>query len=207
MQPFTVVKGIAAPMMERDVNTDIVIRIERLITFGRTELEPYAFEAWRYRPDRSENPDFILNQEPYRRAKILLNGVNFGCGSSREAAVWALQCIGIRCVIAPSFGDIFFNNCFQNGVLPIRLPLETIESMAAEARATPSAEFTVDLTQNAITTPSGQRIGFTVDPGRRTMLLEGLDEIGLTLRREHEITGFQMRDRSARPWIYERGVA
>ena len=153
MEPFTVLKGVAAPLMRQNVDTDVIIRIERLIEFGRKELGPYAFESWRYRPDGSENPDFLLNQEPYRNAKILLNGLNFGCGSSREGAVWALLCKGIRCVVAPSFGDIFFGNCFQNGVLPIILPLETVEGMADEARANPAGEFTVDLMKTLIHHP------------------------------------------------------
>ena len=202
MEPFTVLKGRAAPLMRQNVDTDVIIRIERLIEFGRKELGPYAFESWRYRPDGSKNPDFLLNQEPYRNAKILLNGLNFGCGSSREGAVWALLCKGIRCVVAPSFGDIFFGNCFQNGVLPIILPLETVEGMADEARANPAGEFTIDLMKTLITTPSGRTIPFEVEAQRRNMLLEGLDEIGLTMRRERDIVAFQAKDRARRPWIY-----
>ena len=203
MRPFTVLKGVAAPLMKRDVDTDVIIRIERLITVEKKDLGPYAFEAWRYLPDGSENPEFLLNRPPWRDTKILLNGVNFGCGSSREGAVWAIEGFGIRCVIAPSFGDIFYGNCFQNGILPIVLPLETIEEMAEQARQTQGGEFAIDLTTNEITTPTGAKVAFSVDPGRRQMLLEGLDEVGMTLKRESEIAAFRARDRAERPWIYD----
>jgi 3-isopropylmalate/(R)-2-methylmalate dehydratase small subunit len=202
MQPFTRLTGIAAPLLHANVNTDVLIRIERLIALAPDALGPYAFESWRYRPDGSENPDFVLNREPFRRARILLAGENFGCGSSREGAVWALLAFGIRCVIAPSFGDIFFNNCFQNGVLPVRLEMKTIERLAAVLAADPARAVTVDLEAMAIETPLNERIAFTIDTGRRAALLEGLDEIGRTLRQESEIADFQARDRQERPWIY-----
>ena len=207
MEAFTTLKGVAAPLMRQNVDTDVIIRIERLIALGRTELGPYAFESWRYLPDGSENSDFLLNREPYRRAKILLNGVNFGCGSSREGAVWALLCQGIRCVIAPSFGEIFFGNCFQNGVLPIVLPIDIVESMANEAQMDPTGEFTVDLNNTTIVTPNGRIIPFDVEAQRRDMLLEGVDEIGLTMRRDAEIAAFQNKDRVRRPWIYPAPAA
>jgi 3-isopropylmalate/(R)-2-methylmalate dehydratase small subunit len=207
MEPFTILKGVAAPLMRQNVDTDVIIRIERLIAFGRKELEPYAFESWRYLPDGSEDPEFVLNRDPYRTARILLNGINFGCGSSREGAVWALLCKGIRCVVAPSFGEIFFGNCFQNGVLPIVLPVETVEGLADEARATPTGEFTVDLMRTVITTPSGRAVPFEVEAQRRNMLLEGLDEIGLTMRRERDIVAFQAKDRARRPWVYPEAAA
>ena len=204
MEPFTAVTGVAAPLMRQNVDTDVIIRIER-INLGRRNLEPYCFEPWRYLPDGRSDPGFLLNQPPYDQARILLNAANFGCGSSREAAVWALQCIGIRCVVAPSFGEIFQTNCFQNGVLPIILPPETVGEMAEEARKSPDAAFTVDLDTTMITLPSGREIAFSIDPGRREMLLRGLDEIGLTIQRESAIANYQARDRAARPWIYDVG--
>jgi 3-isopropylmalate/(R)-2-methylmalate dehydratase small subunit len=202
MQPFTTLAGIAAPLLRANIDTDILIRIERLIALAPEALGPYAFESWRYRPDRTENPDFILNREPYRRARILLAGENFGCGSSREGAVWALVGFGIRCVVAPSFGDIFFNNCFQNGVLPVRLEMRDIERIAAALAADPARAITVDLDTMTIETPLNERIAFTVDAGRRAALLAGLDEVGQTLSRDSEIADFQARDRQDRPWIY-----
>jgi 3-isopropylmalate/(R)-2-methylmalate dehydratase small subunit len=204
MEPFTLVEGVAAPLMRQNVDTDVIIRIER-INLGRRKLESYCFESWRYLPNGESDPGFLLNQPPYDTAKILLNGENFGCGSSREAAVWALQCFGIRCVIAPSFGDIFFMNCLQNGVLPIVLPLDTVEEMAAEARGKPDAPFMVSLLANTVTLPSGRNIAFSIDSGQRDRLLQGLDDLGLTLQREPEIAAFQARDRVARPWVYDVG--
>ena len=208
MQPFRILRGVAAPLMRQNVDTDVIIRVERLISLERDALGPWAFESWRYTPDGAERPDFLLNQEPYRTAPILLAADNFGCGSSREGAVWALAGQGIRCVVAPSFGDIFYGNCFQNGVLPVALPREEVDRMAEEARADPPGIWTVDLEAKAITTPAGRRIAFAIDPQRREMLLEGLDQIGLTRRREDEIDAFQARDRRERPWIYfERSAA
>jgi 3-isopropylmalate/(R)-2-methylmalate dehydratase small subunit len=202
MEPFRIVRGVAAPLMRQNVDTDVIIRVERLIGLERDALGPWAFESWRYGPDGAERADFLLNQAPYRHAPILLAGDNFGCGSSREGAVWALAGQGFRCVIAPSFGDIFYGNCFQNGVLPINLPRAEVESLAEEARAAPDAEWTIDLIERAITSPTGRRISFGIDPQRREMLLDGLDQIGVTRRREAEIAAFQSRDRRERPWIY-----
>ena len=153
-------------------------------------------------PDRSDNPDFVLNQPRYRGAQILLSGENFGCGSSRESAVWALAGFGFRCLIAPSFGDIFTNNAFQNGMLLIRLPKEQVERLAAELMISATPAMTVDLQTQTITAPSGAVTPFEVDAELREALLEGRDEIGMTLMREADIRAFQNRDRSARPWIY-----
>jgi 3-isopropylmalate/(R)-2-methylmalate dehydratase small subunit len=200
MEKFTTLTGVAAPLLKADINTDIVVRIERLIYVARGELGRYCFETWRYRPDGSEDADFILNRPGYRAAKILLAGPNFACGSSREAAVWSLWDMGFRCVVAPSFGDIFFNNCFQNGMLPLILPADIVAALADEAAG--DAAFTVDLERQAITTPSGRAVPFTVDAARRRALLDGLDEIGTTLTREAEIAAFQSRHRQRRPWIY-----
>jgi 3-isopropylmalate/(R)-2-methylmalate dehydratase small subunit len=207
MQKFTVLTGVAAPLPRPNVNTDVLIRIERLVYIARGKLGPYCFEAWRYRTDGSEDPDFVLNRPAYRSATILIAGANFGCGSSREAAVWSLAEMGYRCVIAPSFGDIFFNNCFQNGMLPIVLPAATVAELAQQADcnasdATAGKTFTVDLERQAIATPLGLTIPFKVDAAKRRALLEGLDEIEMTLARNAEISDFQARDRQQRPWIY-----
>jgi 3-isopropylmalate/(R)-2-methylmalate dehydratase small subunit len=160
-----------------------------------------AFEAWRFRPDGSDDPDFVLNQPAYRGAAILVAGANFGCGSSREGAVWALKGMGLRCVIAESFGDIFFNNCFQNGVLPIRLPADAVRRLAAECSGG-NAQVTVDLVRQTVMSPHGERLDFEIEPMRRTALLEGLDEIGLTLKHADAIAAYQTSDKAARPWVW-----
>jgi 3-isopropylmalate/(R)-2-methylmalate dehydratase small subunit len=203
MEKFTSVSAIAAPIMVSNVNTDVIVRIERLIDIPPEELGPYAFEAWRYLPDRSPNPDFVLNQSRWHDAQILVCGDNFGCGSSREGAVWALAGLGIRAVIGTSFGDIFFNNCFQNGLLPVVLSPEAVAELAREVEASANgAPTTVDLEAQEVVGPSGARYPFQVDPLRRRALLDGVDAIGATLQREAEIAGFQARDRAERPWVY-----
>lgn len=198
MQPFTSVTGPAAPLMLANVDTDVIVRIERLTTLDKQALGPYSFEALRYRADGSEDPGFVLNQPPFRGAPLLLADANFGCGSSREGAVWALQAIGVRCVVAPSFGDIFRANCFQNGVLPIRLPAEQVQAMAKQAAS--GAAFTVDLQAQRLTAPDGTTLPFDIDALRRESLLAGLDEIGLTLQHADAITAWQANDRALRPW-------
>jgi len=204
MEPLREVEGTAAPLMRANIDTDVIIPMGRLLRAARDELGRYAFEPLRYRDDGSENPEFVFNQAAFRDAPILLAGRNFGCGSSREVAVWAMKEMGIRCVIAPSFGTIFQNNCFQNSVLPIELPEETVEAMAAEAHdGGANARFTVDLANNRITCPSGRTVEFEVMAARREALLEGLDDIGMTMRRAEAIAAFQDRDRGARPWIYD----
>ena len=200
MEPFVRVHGPAVPLMLPNVDTDVIIRIERLTSLSRDQLGPYALEALRLRPDGSEDPECILNQPRFRQAPILLAGPNFGCGSSREGAVWALRGIGIRCVIAPSYGDIFFNNCFQNGVLPIRLPMAQVELLAQQAAQ--GAAFTVDLETRVVTAPGGTALPFNVDPLRREALLHGLDDIGLTLKDDALIRAWQESDRAARPWAW-----
>jgi len=204
MEKFTVLRAIAAPLLRENIDTDIIIRIERLVgTSRRSELGRHAFESWRYRPDGSENPDFILNRQLYRRARILIAGRNFGCGSSREGAVWALAQMGFRAVLAPSFGDIFFNNCFQNGVLPAILAQPAVEAIARQVEADPERnEVTVDLQRCVVAAPDGSETSFAIDNLRRQGLLEGLDEIALTMKREAEIARFQADDRARRPWIY-----
>jgi 3-isopropylmalate/(R)-2-methylmalate dehydratase small subunit len=203
MQAFTVLEGAAAPLMRTNINTDIIIRIERLRDFAGDKLGPYAFESWRYKPDGSEDPAFVLNKPPYREARILIAGDNFACGSSREAAVWALQAFGIRAVIAPSFGPIFFSNCFQNGVLPVVLPARIVDELAAEVEATQGkGRVRVDLERCVVVSPSGKETAFTIDAMLREGMLEGLDQIELTRARETQIAAYQARDRAAHPWIY-----
>jgi len=205
MEKFTVLKGVAAPLMLANVDTDAIIRMERLSRLERGEFGRWAFESLRYLPDGSENPQFLLNQVPWRSATILLAAENFGCGSSRETAVWALWELGVRCVIAPSFGDIFYGNCFQNGMLPLRLPAADVEAIAVEA-GSGSREITVDLVGQRVVTGSGRAIAFDIEPGRRKALLEGLDAIGVTLSYAADIARFQAHDRIERPWLY-RGLS
>jgi 3-isopropylmalate dehydrogenase len=202
MPRFTEVTGRAAPLLRANIDTDVVIRIDRLIGNKRGQLGPFAFEAWRTQADGSENPDFVLNQAKYRGCQILVAGENFGCGSSREAAAWALIDFGLACVIAPSFGDIFAQNCFQNGVLCIALAKATVEAIAAELEAASDPRVTVDLKTQTIETPTGTVIAFDIDSERRLALLEGLDEISLTLKLSDRIDAFRHADRRNRPWIY-----
>ncbi|MEM7057965.1 MAG: 3-isopropylmalate dehydratase small subunit [Pseudomonadota bacterium] len=202
MQPFISISGPAAPLMAANVDTDVIIRIERLSDFGRDQLAPYAFEAWRFRPDGAEQPDFVLNQDAFRSAPILLAGRNFGCGSSREGAVWALNCIGVRAVIAPSFGGIFRNNCYQNGTLPVVLPEEVIDGFAAIARTQPEAPFTVDLDRQVVVPPNGKPVPFEIDALRRRGLMAGQDDLGLTAQYAEQISDFQKRDQVDRPWVW-----
>ncbi len=200
MQPFTVVQGPAAALMRPDMDTDVIIRIEHLTQRKKSELGRYALEVLRYLPDGSEDPAFILHQPAFRGAPILLAGPNFGCGSSREHAVWALQGLGIRCIIAPSFGDIFHANCFQNGLLPIRLPLEDIHRLHIASRGGESV--VVDLQNCVIVAPDGNATAFQVDGNRRAMLLEALDEIGVTLKMSESIRRWQDADRITRAWAW-----
>jgi 3-isopropylmalate/(R)-2-methylmalate dehydratase small subunit len=206
MQPLVTVTGPAAPLMAVNVDTDVIIRIERLSDLERDALGPYAFEAWRYDENGRERPDFVLNRTPWRGAPILLSGANFGCGSSREGAVWALNAAGIRVVIAPSFGGIFRNNCFQNATLPLVLPAETVERFAAAARAEPEAPFTVDLDRQVVLPPGGAPVPFEIDALRRRALMQGVDDLGLTAEYARAIAGFQARDRVARPWAWLEGT-
>ena len=204
MEKFTTLTAIAAPLLRENIDTDIIIRIDRLVgATSRSALGRYTFEAWRYRADGSEAPDFILNREPYRQARILIAGRNFGCGSSREAAVWALAQMGFRAVLAPSFGDIFFNNCFQNGVLPVAMDQAAIQAIAQQVEADPECrKVTVDLLRSVVVAPDGTETAFRIDGLRREALIEGLDDIGLTAKRGDEIAQFQAQDRARRPWIY-----
>jgi 3-isopropylmalate/(R)-2-methylmalate dehydratase small subunit len=200
MRPLVTVIGAAAPLVQANIDTDVIIRIERL-TEG-ADLGRYALEAMRYLPDGSPNPNCVLNDERFRNAPILLAGRNFGCGSSREGAVTALMAMGVRCVIAPSFGDIFHANCFRNGLLPVELPESAIEKLAEQSR---NGDFTVDLTRQVVLAPSGELTRFSIDPLQRDALLEGLDEIGLTLKCADEINAWQNADRINRPWVWQTG--
>jgi 3-isopropylmalate/(R)-2-methylmalate dehydratase small subunit len=206
-QAFKKLTAVAAPIMRSNIDTDVIIRIDRIVGNSvRGTLGQWAFGALRYLPDGSENPEFILNREPYRHAEILVTGPNFGCGSSREAAVWSLQEIGIRAIIGSGFGDIFFANCFQNGILPIVVDKAIVDGLAGAIEATQGAgRISIDLEQQTITSPAGTRHGFEIDPRRRVGLLEGLDEVALTLQRDHEIRAFQAADRAERPWIHFAG--
>jgi 3-isopropylmalate/(R)-2-methylmalate dehydratase small subunit len=195
---FETLTAIAAPFLKKNVDTDLIIRIERCTGTPKAELGRYAFEMVRFLPGGAENPDFVLNQPRYRGAQIMVCGEFFGTGSSREVAVWALASMGIRCVIAPSFGQIFFNNCFQNGLLAIVLPEAAVDALAKQAAAPDAKPFTVDLEAQTV----NGSVRFDVSPRNRKMLLEGLDEIGLTQALEPRIAAFQAADRVRRPWIY-----
>ena len=203
MQPFTMLTAIAAPLPLVNVDTDKIIPARWLKTIKRTGLGVALFETLRYRDDGSEKEDFVLNREPYRRAEILIVGENFGCGSSREHAPWALLDFGIRCVIAPSFADNFFNNCFKNGILPVVLPPEQVEILMREANEAKDPTFTVNLERQEVRRPPGNEVfTFEVDPFRKHCLLNGLDDVGQTLQKAKKIDGFEARQRAAQPWLY-----
>ncbi|MGM0583973.1 MAG: 3-isopropylmalate dehydratase small subunit [Pseudomonadota bacterium] len=201
MEKFEKLEGVAAPMPMVNVDTDMIIPKQFLKTIKRSGLGKNLFDEMRYNEDGSENPDFVLNQPAYRDAKILVTGDNFGCGSSREHAPWALQDFGIRCIIAPSYADIFFNNCFKNGILPIALPQEQVDKLMEDAERGSNARLTVDLESQTITRPDGEKIHFDVDPFRKRCLLEGLDDIGLTFEKADAIEAFEAKDRASRPWL------
>ena len=203
MDKFTVLDAAAAALPTPDVDTDMIIRIERCVRTPRAEMGRWAFEMARYRADGSENPEFSLNRAPFRGARILVAAENFGCGSSREMAVWAIAGMGFRCVIAPSFGEIFYGNCFQNGVLAIRLPVPAVVwLLEALGAATGPVRMRVDLPQQTVSGPDGRVHRFDIDPLRKKALLEGLDAIGTTLTREADIAAWQAADRALRPWIW-----
>ncbi len=201
MEKFTVLTGVAAPLPMINVDTDMIIPKQFLKTIKRTGLGKNLFDEMRYDEQGNEKPDFVLNQPAYRKAEILISGANFGCGSSREHAPWAILDFGIRCVIAPSFADIFFNNCFKNGILPIVLPQAEVDKLMDDARNGANARLTVDLAKQEITRPDGSKISFDVDPFRKHCLLEGLDDIGLTLQRGDKIDAFEGRRKQSTPWL------
>lgn len=204
MKAFTELNAGAVPLMRPNIDTDQIIRINRLIDNRKGELGPYCMESFRYLPDGAENPDFPPNTARYRGAGILLAAENFGCGSSREHAVWALMDWGVQCVIAPSFGDIFYNNSFQNGLLPVRLPTEDVAAIADELESWDPPQLSVDLKACTVRTPSGRVLSFDIEPERRTALLEGMDEIAMTLRHGAAIEAFRRNDEMDRPWIYRQ---
>jgi 3-isopropylmalate/(R)-2-methylmalate dehydratase small subunit len=200
MEPFTTLTAKAAPLPRANVDTEVIIPIARLIGKKRGELGGSCFLPWRYHVDGSVDESFSLNQSAYQGAQILVTGENFGCGSSREAAVWALWDMGFRVILAESFGDIFRANCFQNGLLPITLSRRHLEWIFAELAAANTPQMTVDLRISRITLPAGRRLDFQIDAERRIALLEGLDEIELTLRSRAEIEAYEAREAKTRPW-------
>jgi 3-isopropylmalate/(R)-2-methylmalate dehydratase small subunit len=202
MEKFTTLTGVAAPMPMINIDTDKIFPAIYLRTIKRTGLSKHLFEEIRLRADGSENPDFVLNQGPYRQAKIIVAGDNFGCGSSREHAPWALTDFGISCVIAPSFADIFYNNCFKNGLLPIALPQEAVDQLMDDAGKGANAVLTIDLESQTITRPDGETVHFDIDPFRKHCLLNGLDDIGLTEQKDAEIAAYEQKAGAERPWVF-----
>jgi len=200
MEKFTRLTGVAAPLPIVNIDTDMIIPKDYLKTIKRTGLGKGLFADMRYREDGSENPDFVLNKPAYRQAAILVTGDNFGCGSSREHAPWALRDFGVRCVISTSFADIFYNNCFKNGILPIKVTPEQLESLLDDASRGANATLTIDLERQEIHGPDGGTITFELDAFRRHCLLNGLDDIGLTLQKSSDIDAFEKRDAVERPW-------
>ncbi len=211
MEKFTLHAGLVAPLDRENVDTDAIIPKQFLKSIHRTGFGPNLFDAWRYLDpgepgqdpaSRKPNPDFVLNQPRYRGATILIARKNFGCGSSREHAPWALQQYGFRAIIAPSYADIFFNNCFKNGLLPIVLPDFHLDHLFQEVAAHSGYRLTIDLPAQTVATPSGQVMRFDVEPFRKECLVNGWDDIGLTLRRQDAIRAYEERRRAAEPWIF-----
>lgn len=201
MDKFTTLKGVAAPMPMINIDTDMIIPKQFLKTIKRTGLGVNLFDEMRYDDNGDEIEDFVLNKPQYRDSKILVTGLNFGCGSSREHAPWAIKDFGISSIIAESFADIFYNNCFKNGILPIRLPADQVAQLMDDAQRGANAIITIDLERQEITGPDGGSINFEIDPFRKKCLLEGLDDIGLTLQKEKDIRSFEEQLKEARPWV------
>ena len=200
MDKFTTLDGVAAPLKIINVDTDMIIPKQYLKTIKRTGLGKGLFAEARYKDDGSENPDFVLNKPAYRNAKIMIAGDNFGCGSSREHAPWALLDFGIRCVISNSFGDIFYNNCFKNGVLPIRVSQETLDHLFDDAERGANATVSIDLPNQEIRGPDGGVVKFEIDAFRKHCMLNGLDDIGLTKQKQSKIVAYEKQAEAARPW-------
>ena len=201
MDKFTVLEGVAAPLPMINVDTDKVIPKQYLKTIKRTGLGKGLFAEMRYKDDGSENPDFVLNKPAYRNAKIIVAGDNFGCGSSREHAPWALLDYGIRCVISTSFADIFYNNCFKNGILPIKVSPEDLEKLFDDAERGANATLTIELAKQEIRGPDGGMVRFEIDSFRKHCLLNGLDDIGLTMVKSDKIADHESKAKAARPWM------
>src|SRR5438105_14395947 len=201
MQPFTTLSGVAAPLPMVNVDTDMIIPKQFLKTTKRTGLGSALFFEMRTRPDGSENPDFVLNKPAYKNAKLLVAGANFGCGSSREHAPWALLDFGIRCVVAPSFADIFYNNCTKNGILLIELPQAEVDTLTEDATNAANPVLAVNLPKQTIGRPNGTTIRFEIDAARKTRLLEGLDDIGQTLKHLNKIRAYEERRQKEQPWL------
>jgi len=201
MDKFTTLTGVAASLPIINIDTDMIIPKQYLKTIKRTGLGSALFSEMRYKEDGSENPDFVLNKPAYRHAKIIVAGDNFGCGSSREHAPWALLDFGVRCVISTSFADIFYNNCFKNGILPIVVTPEQLALLKDDAERGSNATLTVDLQSQTISGPDGGAVHFDIDPARKQILLEGLDDIATTLKSDAMIGGFESKMAAERPWI------
>ena len=211
MKPFTRLNGLVCPLDRANVDTDAIIPKQFLKSIKRSGFGPYLFDEWRYTnygepgmdcTNRPKNPDFVLNQPRYQGAEILLARDNFGCGSSREHAPWAIEDYGFRVMIAPSFADIFFSNSYKNGVLPIVAPVEIVDRLFKECEASEGYKLDVDLASQTVTTPSGFSFGFDITPHRKHCLLNGLDDIGLTLEHADEIRAFEARHKAAQPWLF-----
>ena len=211
MKPFTVLNGLVAPMDRANVDTDAIIPKQFLKSIKRSGFGPNLFDEWRYldvgQPGqdnsvRPRNPDFTLNEPRYEGAQILLTRDNFGCGSSREHAPWALEDYGFRALVGPSFADIFFNNCFKNGLLPVRLPAAEVDALFQQCLANPGYRLSIDLAAQTVTRPDGKALAFDVDPFRKECLLNGWDDIGLTLRHADEIRAFEARRKTEQPWLF-----
>ncbi len=200
MTPFTNLTGIAAPMPLVNIDTDMIIPKQFLKTIARTGLGKNLFDEMRYTQAGAEIPEFVLNQPAYRQAEILVAGDNFGCGSSREHAPWALLDFGIRCVISTSFADIFYNNCFKNGILPVVLPAEAVAALMVDAQRGANARMTVDLASQTVTSSDGTVFSFEIDPHRKQCLINGLDDIGLTLEKAAAINSYEATAATLRPW-------
>ncbi|MBV9537843.1 MAG: 3-isopropylmalate dehydratase small subunit, partial [Acidisphaera sp.] len=207
MQAFTTLTAIAAPLPVANVDTDKIVPARFLRSIERTGFGKHLFHALRFDENGEERPDFVLNQHPHRDAEILIAHENFGCGSSREHAPWALLDWGIRCVIAPDFADIFHNNCFKNGLLPIALPRPVCDLLMEDARMGGNARLTVDLERQVVVRPNGEEIAFSIDPFRRHLLLNGLDDIGQTLQHETSIAAHEARERRERDWVPAIAIA
>ncbi len=206
MEPFTTLTGLVMPLDRTNVNTDEITPARFLKSIRRTGFAKALFANWRYfdGDERTPNPDFVLNQPRYQGASILLTGDNFGCGSSREHAPWAIREYGFRCIIAPSFADIFYNNCFNNSILPVTLDQATVDELFAEVEATEGYTLAVDLAAQTITTPGGRVIHFDIDGFRKSSLLQGLDNVGWTLSHSDEIAAYEERRKKEAPWVFSR---